>query len=429
MHTAIIETGEELKTTLSVYENSGAGNVKHVELYLNQFGSRILNDLTETIVIYDKQSGLEIIDPHNLIVTANVIPSVSGDKAVFDFVIVFEDEIPQSDLIFRVWDIKRNLMQFHLPDALIVKISEQLDEIVSIEPEVELPTKTWTSEQLSVLKQWGGYDVKTASDIDVLSEFVIKGEKIPSYVKNLVKWILMDQISQEEFVNALQYLKRQGALLNSVKEQSFDVNGKTELERLTLKTESNENKIEFELGENENGMYAKANLSDLENKIRKLRSLANNVEIQNELAKSNMEFKALADPDYLINQRDSEWQRNPKTVTPFMESLMNNESALIAKAIIEHDKESRVPLISIVITNAYGVNTVITEKTQDYKQSDEQWWDKTKTNGVYMMSGSGSEEYTGLYTSEISITVINAQGEFIGIIKAVFNFEKLLLSD
>ena len=239
----------------------------------------------------------------------------------------------------------------------------------------------------------------------------------------------MDQISQEEFVNALQYLKRQGALLNSVKEQSFDVNGKTELERLTLKTESNENKIEFELGENENGMYAKANLSDLENKIRKLRSLANNVEIQNELAKSNMEFKALADPDYLINQRDSEWQRNPKTVTPFMESLMNNESALIAKAIIEHDKESRVPLISIVITNAYGVNTVITEKTQDYKQSDEQWWDKTKTNGVYMMSGSGSEEYTGLYTSEISITVINAQGEFIGIIKAVVNFEKLLLSD
>ena len=58
----------------------------------------------------------------------------------------------------------------------------------------------------------GGYDVKTASDIDVLSEFGIKGEKIPSWTKQFVKWILKDQISQEEFVNALQYLKHQGVL-------------------------------------------------------------------------------------------------------------------------------------------------------------------------------------------------------------------------
>jgi hypothetical protein len=220
VHTAVIETGEELQLTLKLYENSGAVNVKHVELYLNQFGSRILNDLTETIVIYDTQSGLEIIDPHNLIVTANVIPSESGNKAVFDFVVVFENEIPQSDIMFRVWDIKRNLMQFHLPDVLVVKISEQ-STIVSIEPEsgisesvpeVELTTKTWTSEQLSVLKQWGGYDVGTASDIEVLSEFGINGEKIPSYVKQFVKWILDDEVDKEEFVNALQYLKRQGIL-------------------------------------------------------------------------------------------------------------------------------------------------------------------------------------------------------------------------
>jgi len=108
---------------------------------------------------------------------------------------------------------------------------------------------------------------------------------------------------------------------------------------------------------------------------------------------------------------------------------MNNESALIAKAIIENDKEDLVPLLSIVITNAYGVNTAITEKTQDYKQSDEQWWSKTKTSGVYMMSGSGSEAYTGLYTTEISLAINDSQGNFIGIIKAVVNFEKALILD
>ncbi len=214
-----------------------------------------------------------------------------------------------------------------------------------------------------------------------------------------------------------------------VGKQSLDVNSQMKLEEFTLERESIDDKIKFELAENENGLYTKADLSDLEDKIRTLRALANNAEIQNELAKSNLEFEALEDIDVLINQRESEWLQNPKNVTPFMESLMNNESALIAKALIEHDKEDLVPIISIVITNAYGVNTAITEKTQDYKQSDEQWWDKTKTSGYNMMSGSGSEEHTGLYTVEISLSINDSEGNFIGIIKAVVNFEKALLSD
>ncbi len=45
------------------------------------------------------------------------------------------------------------------------------------------------------------------------------------------------------------------------------------------------------------------------------------------------------------------------------------------------------------------------------------------------MSGSGSEEQTGLYTVEISLSVNDSEGNFIGIIKAVVNFEKALLLD
>ena len=184
--------------------------------------------------------------------------------------------------------------------------------------------------------------------------------------------------------------------------------------------------MKFEFDENN---LIQANFADLENKVRILMALAYNEIIQNELARSNVEFNELEDPVYLINQRDSEWTYNPKIVTPFMDSLMNNESALIAKAIIEHDEDDLVPFIRIVITNAYGANIVITEKTPDYKQSDEQWWSKTKESGVNIMSGSGSEEHTGLYTTEISIRINDLEGNFIGIINAVVNFEKALLSD
>ena len=452
VHTAIIENGEILHATLRVYENSGAGNVQHVELYLNQFGSQILNDLTETIVIYDKQSGLKIIDPHNLIYTATVTPSESGNKAVFDFVIVFENEIPESDLLFRIWDSKRNSMQFHLSDALIVKISEQSSGIISVEPESvepesdsesilvtpkaipktseltpedELSTKTLIGEQLSVLKKWAGYDMESASDVDVLSKFGIKGEKIPPYVKHLVKWILEDKISTEDLVNALQYFKREGVLSNSVGVRSPDVNSKIVTENFTMDKEAVDTKTPFD--EKKNNFHTVDNLGNFEDQIGILRSLANNPVIQNELTISNMEFKTFASPDDLITQRDSEWQRNSKTITPFMEGLMNNESALIAKALIERHKDDPVSLNHIAITNAYGVNVIITEKTLDYKQSDEQWWDKTKANGIYIMSGSGGEENLGLYDAKISLTINDAQGNFVGMLTAVVNFEKALL--
>jgi len=382
-------------------------------------------------------------------------------------VVVFEDEIPQSDVMFRVWDIKRNSIDIHLPDALIVTISEQQSNIISIVPEsgisdtepesepivpeatpevpeatpevpkptpgisesvpeVELHPKTWTSGQLTVLKQWGGYEVETASDLDVLSKFGIKGEKIPPYVKQFVKWILKNEISQEEFVNALQYLKREGILSNSVRTQSFDVPSQKNPENLTLEKKFFDDTMKFEFDKNN---LIQANFDDLENKVRILRALANNEIIQNEITRSNIEFNELEDPASLIIQRDSEWTHNPKIVTPFMDSLMNNESALIAKAIIENDAESLVPLISIVITNSYGVNIVITEKTQDYNQSDESWWSKTKSDSVHIMSGSGSEQQSGLYTAEVSTIINDSEGNFIGIIKAVVNFEKALILD
>jgi hypothetical protein len=186
--------------------------------------------------------------------------------------------------------------------------------------------------------------------------------------------------------------------------------------------------MKFEFDENE--LNVKANFDDLEDKVRTLRALANNAIIQHQITNSNMEFNELEDhAEYFINQRDSEWIHNANTVTPFMKNLMNNESALIAKAIIENDVNSLIPLTSIVITNAYGVNVAITEKTQDYNQGDEQWWSKTKSDGVFIMSGSGSETHSGLYTAEISTIINDGEGNFIGIIKAVVNFEKALLSD
>ena len=87
----------------------------------------------------------------------------------------------------------------------------------------------------------------------------------------------------------------------------FDVNTTPDLEEFTLEKEYIDETIKFEFDDNKNSFYTQANLGDLEDKVRTLRSLANNLEIQNELASSNTEFHSLTDPDALINQRESDF--------------------------------------------------------------------------------------------------------------------------
>jgi len=223
VHTTVAETGKQVEFTILVYENSGPQYVQHVEMYVNQFGPVIRNDLTETIIIYDGQSGIELRDPYNLISSASVIPSEVGNKAAFTFVTVFEKEIPLSDVVFRLWDTSRNSMQLHLRNSLVVSVPEKISGIPGVPevaPEAEVPTINWTSEHLTVLKKWGGFHTESASDIDVLSEFGIEGEKIPPYFKRVVKWLLEDQISQEDFANALFFFKSEGILSDNIQKHS-----------------------------------------------------------------------------------------------------------------------------------------------------------------------------------------------------------------
>ena len=463
-HTTIAEIGKQVSFTIMVYENSGPNSVQHVEMYVNHFGSLIKNVLSETSIIYDGQPEIEIIDTNGIISSVDVAVSQPNNKAAFTFAIVFDKEFPESDIMFRIWDISRNSMDIHIPNALMVVSSQQVSvgEIIEEEaepevaeaepivpeavpvvpvptiptpepeipvPEVPIATKMgWYDREISVLKKWGGFDVDIASDIEVLAEFGVKGEIIPSYFKQTVKWVIQDQISQQDFVNALQFFKSKGLLSDEIQKQSFVVETANRVQSLVLDEDSFDDNIKFDFGE-ENTLYTKANFETIQDKVTTIMALANNEQIRNELLKSNEEFASATDSKTLIDQREVEWLRNPKTITPFMDSLMNNEAALIAKALIEHDKEHIIPIESIMITNAYGVNAIITEKTHDYKQSDEKWWGKAKKLGEYLMTGSGSEDSGGSqYKGEIILAINDGEGNFIGIIKAVVNLDKVLLS-
>ena len=115
-----VEIGKPLKLQIRMYENEGTDNVQHVMLYLNQHGPKILNDLTETGITYEKGKTTQIIDYNNLIENATITQSIEGHKNVFEFEVKFSKKMETSDLLFRVWDYPRNSIDMYIPNALVV---------------------------------------------------------------------------------------------------------------------------------------------------------------------------------------------------------------------------------------------------------------------------------------------------------------------
>jgi len=214
-----VSIGEPVNLQIKLYDNGGAQNIQHVSLYVNQHGTRILNDLSETVITFEKGKDTEIVDPHNLIESASIVSSTQGNKAVFDFEIIFSNEMDTSDLLFRIWDMKRNSVDLFIPESLTVVLAEptsiiiednilqaqntDLDNTVDVEP-----IFSWMK-----FNEWAGYTESSISDKVFLEHVGIDGSDIPDWVKqNNAKWLKDGLITQDELMITLENLKSRGII-------------------------------------------------------------------------------------------------------------------------------------------------------------------------------------------------------------------------
>ena len=71
----------------------------------------------------------------------------------------------------------------------------------------------------------------------------------------------------------------------------------------------------------------------------------------------------------------------------------------------------------IFATNKYGANVAQTQRTTDYYQADEQWWQIAKKEGFYV-GPVEFDESVGSFTITIAIGVYDDRKDFIGAIKS-----------
>lgn len=156
-------------------------------------------------------------------------------------------------------------------------------------------------------------------------------------------------------------------------------------------------------------------------KMKVLEALAANQAVVQGIEKSNEDNRSLTEA--LINQRDQSW-RNSKGIDSSIKPYITNN---VAQALLQL-QQTHPGFTEIMATDVKGLNVGITNKTSDYNQADEAWWQQSY-NGGKGKAHHGNIEFDDSSQSEaiaLYQPVYDSKThKVIGVIKALFDINAI----
>jgi PAS domain S-box-containing protein len=142
---------------------------------------------------------------------------------------------------------------------------------------------------------------------------------------------------------------------------------------------------------------------------------------------ANAEHASLSEEENLRRAKDMDIDWATSGWARLKDSLLNNVSSDVLRDII---KSGRFISPELFITDISGALIATTNKTSDYFQADEEWWQRSYNNGLGAVYITGMEwdESSKSYGFSITCPIIDADGKVIGVMKAVID-SALLFSD
>jgi len=166
-------------------------------------------------------------------------------------------------------------------------------------------------------------------------------------------------------------------------------------------------------------------------RIEQLRAYTEQLAEEPALVASNRKFEELDNIQEHIAEKDRTWQAAGKgRITPFMADLIGSQLSQRLRGELEQKGFYRLQLgyelfSEVFVTNKYGANVAQTQKTSDYNQADEVWWQEAKKNGLYVADVE-YDRSAGVYSTDICIRVDDKAGNVLGVLKAVVNLEAVI---
>ena len=159
-------------------------------------------------------------------------------------------------------------------------------------------------------------------------------------------------------------------------------------------------------------------------KEEKLREIVNDSIIQQILKSSNEKDSKMSE-DIRIQiylQREKEWTQAVEP-TPFMLSIINNDLAdsLRDDLVVQSDKFGHVTFGEHILTNIYGANVAVSIKTDNYDQSQDDWWQLMfiDENVESFARECEFDSSAGIFSEDMIIKISDTNtGEFLGILNS-----------
>jgi signal transduction histidine kinase len=164
----------------------------------------------------------------------------------------------------------------------------------------------------------------------------------------------------------------------------------------------------------------------IDKRITDFQSLEKAKEIRQILQSSNSEFSTIPDIDKYMKEKTFSYTNYNRYLPFITQAVEQKHMKDLSYIITNYDQTYGFDFANeFFITNAYGANIVLILGVADYVQYDKDWWQNTKSDGIYVGNVEYSTNYNS-YSLPLGISISGDNGEFLGAIRVLIGLDHLL---
>lgn len=171
---------------------------------------------------------------------------------------------------------------------------------------------------------------------------------------------------------------------------------------------------------------------ELRGRIEQVEVYGHQLALRPDLTFSNEAFDSMEDRESYIARQDRDWIATPEgTTTPFMNEIINNSLANRIREEFQlndfYEELYGFPIFpEVFVTNRYGVVVAATNRTSDYFQADEDWYQKAAKEKRFWVGDIEYDRSADAYSLDIIVPVRDRNGDLLGALKVVYNFADII---
>jgi len=209
----VLPTKEDLVFTAEIYEDQGINNIQHVEILLDFGGLEISDNDSITQIVYEKDSPLTINDPKQFFSEIDLrILEKDAYNGVLQLLVTFEKPMDTSSIKLVTWDLQNNKSTKTLENVL--RIEDKQNTSKEIPKWIKSSAQWWSNNQISDEDFVQGIEFLVKEGIIPVknTQTTESSDEVPNWIKNTAQWWSDEMISDEEFIRAIEHLIKTGII-------------------------------------------------------------------------------------------------------------------------------------------------------------------------------------------------------------------------